>query len=394
LGFSSYDKIPPEARERSPLPRLMIVVDEFAALTREHPDFLELLVAVGRIGRSLGIHLVMATQRASAIPDSLMATLNARFVLRTADRADSVAALGDASAGTLTPRLPGRAFKSTHGSRPVPFQVAYGGDWLEEVVKAANYASLKRPQTWLEAAISWSGLPSKIEADAAGKPGLVALVDDRQRMIIRPWLLGPDSIGSLHIIGTRGSGKSGTLITMVRAFCRSVAADGIDLYVVGFRGGERLRALGGHDRADHVARVVQLAATEARRRKLATSLRESLVISSADEPLTNPGRPLVVAIDDCHLLTHERPELAEPLAELASCDPTTGVALLLSTDFGGASATYCKTLERRLVLRLSDPMDYSKFGIQVDELPTMPPIGRGILQPGQHEVQVVSPGDW
>jgi S-DNA-T family DNA segregation ATPase FtsK/SpoIIIE len=46
-----------------PLPALLIIVDEFSELLYQHPDFAELFVAIGRLGRSLGMHLLLASQR-------------------------------------------------------------------------------------------------------------------------------------------------------------------------------------------------------------------------------------------------------------------------------------------------------------------------------------------
>jgi S-DNA-T family DNA segregation ATPase FtsK/SpoIIIE len=72
------------------MPRLVIVVDEFAALVEELPDFVRGLVAVAQRGRSLGLHLVLATQRpAGVVSPEIRANTGLRIALRVNDAAES-----------------------------------------------------------------------------------------------------------------------------------------------------------------------------------------------------------------------------------------------------------------------------------------------------------------
>jgi S-DNA-T family DNA segregation ATPase FtsK/SpoIIIE len=91
-------------------PSLVIIVDEFAALVQEVPEFVEGVVNVAQRGRSLGLHLVLATQRpAGVIKDNLRANTNLRLALRTADENDSAYVLGSSVAAYFDPARPGRA---------------------------------------------------------------------------------------------------------------------------------------------------------------------------------------------------------------------------------------------------------------------------------------------
>jgi DNA segregation ATPase FtsK/SpoIIIE, S-DNA-T family len=73
-----------------PLPKLLVVVDEFATLKAELPEFIDALVGVAQRGRSLGVHLLLATQRPSgAVSDNIRANANLRIALRVQDDADS-----------------------------------------------------------------------------------------------------------------------------------------------------------------------------------------------------------------------------------------------------------------------------------------------------------------
>ena len=109
-------------------PSLIIVVDEFAALKGEVPEFVDGVVDVAQRGRSLGLHLIMATQRpAGVITDSLRANTNLRVALRMNDDHDSHDVLGDKMAARFDPSIPGRGAARTGPGRIAQFQSAFPG---------------------------------------------------------------------------------------------------------------------------------------------------------------------------------------------------------------------------------------------------------------------------
>ncbi len=108
-----------------PLARLVIVVDEYRALAEELPDLMDSLVRLAAVGRSLGIHLVLATQRpAGVVGADLRANVNLRIALRVRDAADSTDVVESPAAAALDPEAPGRALARTGGGPLVPVQVA------------------------------------------------------------------------------------------------------------------------------------------------------------------------------------------------------------------------------------------------------------------------------
>jgi S-DNA-T family DNA segregation ATPase FtsK/SpoIIIE len=109
-------------------PSLVIVVDEFAALANEIPEFVDELVDVAARGRSLGIHLVMATQRPSGvIKDNLKANTNLRIALRVADENESKDIIGSELAAKINRDTPGRFYYKIDTNSPVEAQSAYVG---------------------------------------------------------------------------------------------------------------------------------------------------------------------------------------------------------------------------------------------------------------------------
>lgn len=97
-------------KDAPPLPYLLIVVDEFSELLASRPDFIELFAAIGRLGRSLGMHLLLSSQRLDeGRLRGLESHLSYRICLRTFSAAESSMAIGSQDAYHLPP-LPGSAY--------------------------------------------------------------------------------------------------------------------------------------------------------------------------------------------------------------------------------------------------------------------------------------------
>ena len=106
-----------------PMPRLLIVIDEFAALAAELPDFVTGLVDVARRGRSLGVHLILATQRpAGVVSSEIKSNTNLRIALRVTDAGDSDDVIESSAAAQISKSFPGRAYARLGHSSLIPFQ--------------------------------------------------------------------------------------------------------------------------------------------------------------------------------------------------------------------------------------------------------------------------------
>ncbi|OON77029.1 type VII secretion protein EccCa [Streptomyces tsukubensis] len=114
-----------EGNPLEPLPYLMIIVDEFGELLSQRSDFIELFVQIGRVGRSLGMHLLLATQRLEeGRLRGLESHLSYRICLRTFSAAESRAVIGTSDAYTL-PAIPGSAYLKVDESVYERFRVAH-----------------------------------------------------------------------------------------------------------------------------------------------------------------------------------------------------------------------------------------------------------------------------
>ncbi|MFI7076210.1 type VII secretion protein EccCb [Micromonospora sp. NPDC049903] len=114
-----------DGRPLDPLPYLLIVVDEFGELLSGRPDFAELFVQIGRVGRSLGMHLLMATQRLEeGRLRGLDSHLSYRICLRTFSASESRTVIGTTDAYNLPP-IPGSAYLKVDESIYQRFRVAH-----------------------------------------------------------------------------------------------------------------------------------------------------------------------------------------------------------------------------------------------------------------------------
>lgn len=146
-----------------PPPRLLIVVDEFRLLADTHPDRLRELTAISTQGRSLGMHLVLATQRPSgAITPDMRATIDLRVALRCAEERDSIEVIGSAEAAHL-PRIPGRAIMNG-----TEIQSALATDidrWVHAMNSAASALFVPKTGSFVEKEVP-DPLPTKISTSS------------------------------------------------------------------------------------------------------------------------------------------------------------------------------------------------------------------------------------
>ncbi|WP_067646736.1 type VII secretion protein EccCa [Nocardia harenae] len=124
-NVTDYEKARAAGVPLDPLPALFIVVDEFSELLSQKPDFAELFVMIGRLGRSLHVHLLLASQRLEENKlRGLESHLSYRIGLRTFSANESRAVLGITDAYHL-PSVPGSGYLKSDASDPLRFNASY-----------------------------------------------------------------------------------------------------------------------------------------------------------------------------------------------------------------------------------------------------------------------------
>ncbi|GAA3859226.1 FtsK/SpoIIIE domain-containing protein [Streptomyces sedi] len=149
--------------ELPPLPRLLLVIDEFATLVRELVEFVPGLVSLAQRGRSLGLHLLLATQRpAGAVSNEIRANTNLRIALRVTDRTESTDIINAPTAASISPSTPGRALVRRGDGPPLPFQTAWAG--AERPPEGADGVERPKPRTARGAELSLDQLGEPLPA--------------------------------------------------------------------------------------------------------------------------------------------------------------------------------------------------------------------------------------
>jgi S-DNA-T family DNA segregation ATPase FtsK/SpoIIIE len=210
------------------VPRLVIVVDEFATMVSEHPDLHALFVDIAARGRSLGVHLVLCTQRPSgAIRDSVLANADLRISLRVNNASDSDAVVGCGDAAALPFHPQGRAVIRLAGRDPEHVQIAIadGNDAGLIARLHPDSAPIRRP--WCEPLsghVPIDSVPLAHAVAASSNNSLDGSREDgdlvfgladlphQQRIGLAAWRR--HAVGNILVLGSTGSGKTTALETI------------------------------------------------------------------------------------------------------------------------------------------------------------------------------------
>ncbi len=125
--INDYIKLYKSGVLEQPLPHLIMIVDEFAELKAEYPDFMKEIISAARIGRTLGVHLILATQRPSGVVDNqIWSNSKFKLCLKVQNREDSNEVLHSPLAAEIVE--PGRAYFQVGNNEIFElFQSAYSG---------------------------------------------------------------------------------------------------------------------------------------------------------------------------------------------------------------------------------------------------------------------------
>jgi len=422
--------------EREPLPRLVVIIDEFATLVAELPDFIDSLVGVAQRGRSLGVHMILATQRPSgAVNENIKANTNLRIALRVQDTSDSNDVVGTPDAAGIGRGQAGRAYVRLGPGEVVPIQTALStgihGDASSARLDLAPFVFGPTPRPPAPAR------PVAIASDApAAASDLTLMVDTIGKAFAesglqvprRPWpeplhahididvVVGADddvirfaladdpeaqaqypvgwrpADGNLFCYGIGGAGTTTALTSLALAIARTRSPDEYHLYGLDFGAGE-LQPLAALPHAG-----AMIGATERERQmRLVRFLRAEL-----DRRRQLPGEQqraeprIVVLLDGFAAFRAEYDDAAgmqvvDEFARVFADGPEVGILVVGTADRGGAVPNaFASTVRQKLLFRLADTADYSLFGVRPKSVPALPP-GRALVAETQQVVHVGRP---
>lgn len=273
-----------------PLAHILIIIDEFAELKKENPEFIQELISIAAVGRSVGIHLILATQKPAGVVDEKIRS-NARFriCLRVEGKADSQDMLHTSDAADIN--RCGRAYMQVGNDEIYTlFQSGYamgkknsedseirleicdrngrivkkyekadeeedGKTWHEQcmdnICKADIMLKIKHPKRlWLPPLKEIIYAPYALNEDedekdddyeneeSQSKSFTLGIADDpeRQRYVGIKYYMEDNE--HLCVIGPGQSGKSNFLVCLLEGLIRSLSADEVNLYIMDFGGGK------------------------------------------------------------------------------------------------------------------------------------------------------------
>ena len=421
-------------------PTLMVIVDEFAALAREVPEFIEGVVDVALRGRSLGIHLLLATQRpAGVVTPQIRANTSLRIALRVADDDDSVDVIGTKDAAALPSEVPGRAIAKLGPRDSALFQSAYVGGFtraaaagpsitvsrfvfdrsaplelatapgllqppdeatdlqrlVDNIQLAHDRAGLEAPRRPWQAPLApvydLARLP-RAETDAAIVLGVVDMPRQQRQAIAH---FKPDQEGSILVLGASGSGKTVLLRTLAASAGMSKSGATTHVYGLDFAG-RGLEMLGdlphvgtivqGHDTQRVVRLLRDLRARIDDRSERFAAVRAGSLTEYRAARGGRSDEPRVLVLLDGYSAFHSVYERVEGgkwvdwLTQLVGDGRQFGVHFVMTGDRRSAfPLALTSAVGSRVVLKLAHPDEYAAAGVPLEMIAATSTPGRAVF---------------
>lgn len=404
-----------------PMPTLLIVVDEFTELLTQHPEFIEVFSSIGRLGRSLGMHMLLASQRLDESRlRGLESHLSYRICLKTLTSAESRSVLGVTDAADL-PATPGVAILRSSDGTLTRFRTVRVAASMRNVVAdpsgmctVSRFSGVNREQARVA---EWNKNPGptvmesvlgKLEGRGSlahqiwlqplqSAPELRRLIDDME-IPLPTGLAAPIGVidlpleqrrtplivdasgagGNIAVVGAPQTGKSTAILTLITSMSRLHNSHRIQFYCIDFGGGllSRLSSV------PHVGSIAARGDGELIRRTVAHV--ESLLRSRNASSRGNCDVFLI--IDGWAAFREECGELEAIVTAIAAQGLSVGIHTVLSAArWADIRPALKDQIGTRLELRLADPVDSEIDRRQAGLVPKRLP-GRGIADGGDHFV--------
>ena len=413
-----------------PLPHLILIVDEFAELKADQPEFMKELISAARIGRSLGVHLILATQKPSGqVDDQIWSNSRFKLCLKVQDQADSNEVLKSPLAAEI--KEPGRAYLQVGNNEIFElFQSAYSGapekadnsnvkeftiysltdsgrkvpvyqqkkkksgdgnrtqleaivDYVHDYAEANHVAKL--PDICLPPLAEVINYDSSAVADELSVP--VGIYDDPDNQLQTVYGINIFAENTI-IIGSSMSGKTNLLQLILRGIAKNFTPDEVNVYIIDFasmvlKNFESLNHVGGvvvsneDEKLKNLFKLILEQIATRKEKLLAAGVSNYLSYKEAG----NTDLPQIVLMidnltalnelylqDDDTLLTICREGIAVGVSVIVANPQTQGIGYRYMSNFGSKLALFCNDSGE-----YSSVFDYCRM-----QLPSVP--GRCIIE--------------
>jgi S-DNA-T family DNA segregation ATPase FtsK/SpoIIIE len=430
------------------LARLVIVIDEFASLVEELPDFVRGLVGIAQRGRSLGVHLVLATQRpGGVVSPEIRANTNLRIALRVTDASESLDVIDAPDAAALSKTTPGRGYARTGHTSLTAFQSArIGGRRPGATVETTTLTAVPLPwsrvgqplpplqnetepdedQTDLHALVlaiqqacaddplprtPWlAALPTTVtlaEARRAspellGLPAVVfGLEDLPAEQTTRAATLDLERGSHLIVAGAARSGRSTFLRTLGTSLAATVLPSDAHVYAIDCGNGSLLPlsdlphvgAVVLRSQLERVDRLLGRLVTEVTRRQEVLAERGFADLAEQRAGSADPFPYLVLLLDRWEGFTAafedvDNGRLVDTVLRLLREGPGAGLRVVITGDRSVLIGKVATAVEDVLCLRLAERSDYSLAGLSPRLVPAQLEAGRALRGATGTEIQM------
>ena len=445
------DYLDAKAPGDEPMPRLLIVIDEFAALVQELPDFVEGLIDIARRGRSLGVHLILATQRpAGVVSAEIKSNTNLRIALRVTDPADSADVIDAPDAAAISKSTPGRAIARLGHSSLIGFQSSRVGGrapgaasqdisvWayrpdqiggaipqpetsddgatmptdLARLVEAARQASVTTgiaapPPPWLpplDDVVTLDGVladfPDAVRPEQLVVPIGLSDVPSEQRR--SPAVLDIAHMGHLAVLGAARSGRSTALRAIAGAIGRFVSPADVHMYGIDCGNNALLPLM----QLPHVGAVItrdqseRMARFVTRLQRLIADRQQTLAQAgfadiTEQRAYARPGQELpyiLILFDRWESFTQvyesiDGGQLIDAWTHIVQEGHAAGVRVVVTGDRSLLLGRVGALFPDKALLKLTDDSDYSVIGMNSRQVPSTMVPGRCFWSDGVRETQ-------
>lgn len=443
-NISGYLRLYRSGKASTPLSYLFIVIDEFAEFKVQFPDFMQVINRVFAIGRTLGVHILLLTQKPTSVVDEKMsANTRFRWCLKVASSADSKEMLGHTDAARIT--NPGRAFvqvgedeifeevqsywsgapytpqRDLALQRNVKVSVVdlYGRRTSYEPEKTTGFRSDKneidavveyldnftRKNEIPRARNIWtSKMAAEIqlgdllqiafdgenwnESDPSLAP-VVGLIDDPRSQSQYPLKLNLSEEGHAILYGAPGTGKTIFLHSLIMSLALSYSPAQVSLYLLDFGGGSlalfrklpHVGEIARDSEEEKVEKICGMLQQELNRRKELFAEQGVVSIHSYREVSGDPLPYVVLALDNFAPVLNLFPELNDFFQSLSREGGNYGMYFITTANNQNAvSFRVAQNVRLTLTLRMTDKNDYSAIVGRTNGMEPENLPGRGLVK--------------